>query len=104
MDGYIILMFRKEFKTMLDELDWMDNIKLMFRKEFKTMLDELDWMDDITRKKAHTKVDKMMPFIGYAKEILDDKLINDHYRGESTILFFYLLNVFKTFKMHFWKH
>ena len=22
------------------------------------------------------------------KEILDDKLINDHYRGESTILFF----------------
>ena len=106
----IKLMFRKEFKTMLDELDWMDDIKLMFRKEFKTMLDELDWMDDITRKKAHSKVDKMMPFIGYAKEILDDKLINEHYKGKSTILSL-PLNVMQymgifviKLKMHFLKH
>ena len=56
-------------------------IYTFFRKEFKIMLDELDWMDDITRKKAHIKVDKMMPFIGYAKEILDDKLINEFYIG-----------------------
>ena len=65
------------------------------------MLDELDWMDDITRKKAHTKVDKMMPFIGYAKEILDDKLINDHYRGESTILFFTFKTSLKRLKCTF---
>ena len=45
------------------------------------MLDELDWIDDITRKKAHVKVDKMTPHIGYAKEILDNNLINEFYEG-----------------------
>ena len=46
------------------------------------MLDELDWMDDITRKKAQVKVDKMTPHIGYAKEILDNNLINEFYKGK----------------------
>ena len=45
------------------------------------MLDELDWIDDITRKKAHVKVDKMTPYVGYAKEILDNNLINEFYEG-----------------------
>ncbi|XP_023346897.1 neprilysin-2 isoform X3 [Eurytemora carolleeae] len=71
--------------------DMVSNIK----KEFKTMLDELDWMDDITRKKAHSKVDKMMPFIGYAKEILDDKLINEHYKGLDLNSPSYLKNFLK---------
>jgi len=45
------------------------------------ILDELEWMDDITKKKAHVKVDKMTPHIGYAKEILDDNLVNEFYQG-----------------------
>ncbi|XP_023334270.1 neprilysin-2 [Eurytemora carolleeae] len=57
--------------------DMVTNIK----KEFKIMLDELDWIDDITRKKAHVKVDKMTPHVGYAKEILDNNLINEFYEG-----------------------
>ena len=50
------------------------------------MLDELDWMDEITTKKAHIKVDKMMAFIGYAKEILNTTLINEFYKGIPNIL------------------
>ena len=62
------------------------NIKLecrviILRREFKIILDELEWMDDITKKKAHVKVDKMTPYIGYAKEILDNNLINEFYQG-----------------------
>ena len=56
--------------------------QFLLRKEFKIMLDELDWMDDITRKKAQVKVDKMTPHIGYAKEILDNNLINEFYEGK----------------------
>ncbi|XP_023343223.1 neprilysin-2 isoform X2 [Eurytemora carolleeae] len=58
-----------------------DDMVTNIRKEFKILLDELDWMDDITRKKAQVKVDKMTPHIGYAKEILDNNLINEFYKG-----------------------
>ena len=56
------------------------------RNEFKIILDELDWMDDITRKEAHAKVDKMQVIIGYAKEILDPKLLNQFYEGNEEFI------------------
>jgi len=62
-------------KAVADEM--VENI----RSEFKLMLDELDWMDDKTRQRAHVKVDSMKSFIAYAKEILDDNLLNEFYQG-----------------------
>jgi len=62
-------------KAVADEM--VQNI----RKEFKLMLDELDWMDADTLARAHTKVDKMSAHIAYAKEILDDQLLNEFYEG-----------------------
>ena len=53
----------------------------VFRKEYKVILDELDWMDDITREKAHAKVDKITPYIGYPLEILNNTLMDDFYQG-----------------------
>jgi predicted metalloendopeptidase len=58
-----------------------DEMVEQIRKEFKTMLDELDWMDAATKVKAHEKVDKMDAHIAYAKEILDDKIIDKFYTG-----------------------
>ncbi|XP_023343135.1 neprilysin-2 isoform X2 [Eurytemora carolleeae] len=58
-----------------------DDMVKKIKKEFKIILDELDWMDDITREKAHDKVDKMQAVIGYAKEILDPELLNQYYEG-----------------------
>jgi predicted metalloendopeptidase len=64
-----------------DKKQVADEMVEYIRKEFKTMLDELDWMDPVTKKKAHEKVDKMSSHIAYAKEILDDKLIEQFYSG-----------------------
>ena len=77
MFGLVKFLTKTTFKRVLHDFvqqNWL-------RKEFKITLDELDWMDDITRKKAHVKVDKMTPHIGYAKEILDNALINELYEG-----------------------
>ena len=67
--------FKLEAKQKADEM--VANIRVTFKK----MLDQLDWMDEVTRAKAHTKADKMIPFVAYAKEILDDDLINEFYEG-----------------------
>eukprot|EP00088_Acartia_fossae_P063834 TRINITY_DN7820_c0_g1_i2.p1 TRINITY_DN7820_c0_g1~~TRINITY_DN7820_c0_g1_i2.p1 ORF type:complete len:771 (+),score=167.12 TRINITY_DN7820_c0_g1_i2:291-2315(+) len=65
----------------LENKNIADEMVKYIRKEFKIMLDELDWMDQETRERAHTKVDTMTPFIAYAKEILDDNLLNEFYSG-----------------------
>ena len=59
------------------------NITDSLEKEFRVMLDELDWMDETTRAKAHEKAGLMTPHIAYPKELTDDDLINDFYRGLS---------------------
>ena len=78
--------FKLEAKQKADEM--VDNI----RKEFKKMLDEIDWMDEETKSKAHVKADKITPHMAYAKEILDDTLINDFYEGLELKKDSYLLN------------
>merc|ERR1711997_1348503 len=48
---------------------------------FKDMLDKLDWMDAKTKQRAFEKADLMTPNIAYAKEILDDRLLEEFYGG-----------------------
>ena len=55
----------------------VDNIRATFR----TMLEEVDWMDERTRTKALEKADKITPHIAYAEEILDDSLLTEYYEG-----------------------
>ena len=50
------------------------------RAEFKTMVDVLDWMDPNTKIRAHRKADQITPYVAYAKEILNDTLINEFYK------------------------
>merc|ERR1712228_365198 len=49
--------------------------------EFKDMLNKLEWMDEKTKQRAFEKADLMTPNIAYAKEILDDRLLEDFYDG-----------------------
>ena len=67
--------FKLDAKQKADEM--VENIRI----EFKKILDELNWMDPVTKARAHTKADKMTPHVAYAKEILDDNLINEFYEG-----------------------
>ena len=76
----------------LESKEAADDMVEYIRAEFKKMLDELDWMDPVTRAKAHTKVDKITPHVAYAKEILDDKLINEFYSGLEMKTDSFLLN------------
>ena len=64
-----------------DKKEVADEMVEHIRKEFKLMLDELDWMDAATKVKANEKVDRMTSHIGYAKEILNDKLIEEFFTG-----------------------
>merc|ERR1711936_1269542 len=73
-------MYAKEYfqaaaKEVTDEM--VTNI----RKEFKDMLNKLEWMDEKTKQRAFEKADLMTPNIAYAKEILDDRLLEDFYDG-----------------------
>jgi membrane metallo-endopeptidase-like protein 1 len=72
-----------------------DQMVTNVKKEFKVMLDELEWMDDSTRERAHIKVDKMTPVIGYAKEILNNKLINEFYSDLELTSSSYINNFMK---------
>lgn len=58
-----------------------DEMVEKIREEFKIMLEELDWMDPETKAKALKKADQITPHVGYAREILDDNLIDEFYQG-----------------------
>lgn len=59
------------------------------------MLQELDWMDSKTKTRALKKADQITPHIAYAKEILDDKLINEFYEGIDLQKDSYLKNIIR---------
>jgi len=84
---------RKHFKANAKEM--ADSMVENIRSEFKIMLDEITWMDDTTKVKAHKKVDQMVPHIAYAKEILDDDLINEFYEGFSLETDSYFKNILR---------
>ena len=70
---------KKYFRTAAKEFteDMVTNIT----KEFKDMINKVGWMDEKTKLRAVEKVDLMTPNIAYAREILDDKLLDDFYDG-----------------------
>ena len=70
---------KKYFRTAAKEFteDMVTNIT----KEFKDMINKVGWMDEKTKVRAVEKVDLMTPNIAYAREILDDKLLDDFYDG-----------------------
>jgi len=84
---------KKHFKPEAKEI--ADKIVENVRDEFKKMLDELTWMDTETKSKAQKKADQITPHIGYAKEILDDKLINEFYKGIHLEQDSYLKNIIR---------
>lgn len=49
--------------------------------EFKDILHKIDWMDDVTRKAALEKAESMTTHIGYPDELLDDKKLEEFYKG-----------------------
>ena len=63
------------------------------RKEFRLILEELDWMDEKTRARALKKADLITPHIAYSKEILDDDLIKEYYNGLTLGNTSYLKNI-----------
>jgi len=74
-------------------------------KEFKIMLDELEWMDSTTKVSAYAKIDQMTPHIAYSKEILDTDLINQFYKGLSLNSDSFITNNLKLNKFiqtHYW--
>jgi len=61
--------------------DMADNMVTNIMREFKVMLDELTWMDQDTKRDAHRKADLITPHIAYPKEILNNQLLDDFYKG-----------------------
>ena len=59
----------------------IDNIVQNIRKEFRVMLEEVDWMDEDTRTRALKKADLIKSHIAYSKEILDSTLLDAYYEG-----------------------
>jgi len=84
---------REYFKLAAKEVT--DEMVTNIRKEFKTMLDKLDWMDAKTKKRAHEKANLMTPNIAYASEILDDILLEKFYDGLILTKSSYLKNYLK---------
>merc|ERR1719348_541795 len=70
---------KKYFKVAAKEIT--DEMVVRVTEEFKIMLKELDWMDEVTRERALKKADQITPHIAYPKEILNNKLIEEFYNG-----------------------
>ncbi|GIY26780.1 neprilysin-2 [Caerostris darwini] len=50
-------------------------------KEFLTILDNIDWMDDGTKKQAKEKANTIKPYIGYPHELLNDTAVLELYEN-----------------------
>lgn len=51
------------------------------RREFDSILNEIDWMDAITKERAKKKADGIVEHIGYPSELLHVKKLEDLYVG-----------------------
>ena len=49
------------------------------RAAFNTMLDKVDWMDDITRDKAKKKLENIDQFVAYPDELLEESILEEFY-------------------------
>lgn len=52
-------------------------------EEFKGLLAEADWMDVETRRYAFTKLQGMLPLVGFGDKALSDAKLDEYYRGVS---------------------
>ena len=57
----------------------VETISTNLHKQFVKMLQEVDWMDSDTKEKALAKAQAIEFHIAYPKELLDDKILEDHY-------------------------
>ena len=87
--------FPPSSKQLIDEI--VENI----RDEFRLILQELDWMDEETRARALKKADLITPHIAYSKEILDDELLDEYYKGFVLNGTSYLANILQLKKRIF---
>ncbi|XP_046579706.1 neprilysin-like [Haliotis rubra] len=69
--------FDEASKTNADEM--ITNL----RASFKSLLDELDWMDGATKAVARDKADAINPKIGYPNDILNNTLLNMLYENNT---------------------
>ena len=66
------------------------------RAAFNTMLDKVDWMDDITRDKAKKKLKNIDQFVAYPNELLEELTLEEFYSSlESMSSSTYLKNELK---------
>ncbi|KAJ6647387.1 Neprilysin-2 [Pseudolycoriella hygida] len=70
---YVRTHFNKAAKETV--LEVVKNIK----NEFKIMLKEVNWMDERTMREANEKVASIREEIGFANELLDDRILSDYY-------------------------
>jgi len=59
----------------------MEEMVKDIRAEFKDVLDKIDWMDPKTKERAHRKLSQIKEYIGYPEEILDNKNLEELYKG-----------------------
>ncbi|KRT83251.1 Peptidase [Oryctes borbonicus] len=71
---YVRRYFKEDARKSAQEL--VHNI----RTEFRETLKEVDWMDEDTRQHALNKVDRMVEYIGYPNELLDDSKLEEYYQ------------------------
>ena len=72
---YVLKHFNDESKEIM--LEMVSDL----RNEFESILNLIDWMDDETKEKAQKKLSTIKEYIGYPQEILENKKIEDLYKG-----------------------
>ena len=70
---------RQHFNS--DAKNVADDIVKNVLEEFKLMILQSQWMDSKTKARALEKAEQITPHIAYAKEILNNKLIDKFYEG-----------------------
>ncbi|XP_033211544.1 neprilysin-2-like [Belonocnema kinseyi] len=71
---YVRKYFSPESKKKAEEL------AVDIEQQFKAMLQEIDWMDEDTRKLALDKLASIKNFIGYPKELTDEKKLDEFFQ------------------------
>ena len=92
---YIREHFNNDAKNVADDI--VENVL----EEFKLMILQSQWMDSKTKTRALEKAEQITPHIGYAKEILNNKLIEEFYEGINLTKEDFLKNNIQLQKFYF---
>ena len=55
-------------------------------KSFENTLAKTEWMDKETRENAVKKMQKMDQVVAYPDELLDQKIVDEYYKGYSSFI------------------